>query len=73
LYPELTIKIIQAARDRITPAEFQDIMNAMTVIAVGTLIGAVIGMLIGSITEKFARETPFEIKEIAGVPLPVIE
>jgi hypothetical protein len=72
--PELVVQVAQATRDyRITAAEFQGIMNTLTNIAGGVLAAGAVGMLVGAVGEKFARETAFEVREVAGIPLPVLE
>lgn len=72
--PELVMQVAQAIRDyRITASEFQGIMNTLTNIAAGVLAAGAVGMLVGAIGEKFARETAFEVRETVGLPLPVPE
>jgi len=72
--PELVMQVARAAKDyRITIYEFQQITNTLTSIATGTLVTGAAGLLIGAITEKFARETTFKVEEIAGIPVPVPE
>ena len=74
LTPNLVMEIAEATEDyRVTPSEFQQIMGTMTSIVVGFAITGVAGMLIKTVTKEFARQTPFEVKEIAGIPLPVPE
>jgi len=56
--PELVTKIARATRDYgITQTEFQQIMNTLTNTVAGVLTAAMIGLLIGSITKKFTKET----------------
>ena len=74
LTPELVAQVVHSVKDyRITPWEFQRIMNALTATVGEILAGLATGVLVGAVTERFARETAFEVKEIAGIPLPIPE
>ena len=74
LTPELVTQLVRSVKDyRITPWEFQQIMNTLTTTAGEILIGLATGILVGAVSERFARETAFEVKEIVGVPLPIPE
>ena len=72
LTPSLVMEIAEATEDyRITPSEFSQIMSTMTSIVAVFAITGMAGMLIRTVTKEFAKQTPFEVKEVAGVPLPV--
>jgi len=58
---------------RITPQEFQQITAALTGIVAGTLAAGMVGMLTGAVVGRFSRETAFGIREIAGLPIPVLK
>jgi len=74
LTPDLVMEIAEATEDyQVTPSEFSQIMNTLTSAAAGVLAAGAIGLLIGAISEKFARETAFEVRKVAGIPLPVPE
>ena len=74
LTPELVAQLVRSVKDyRITPWEFQQIMNTLTATVREVLVGLATGVLVGAVSERFARETAFEVKEIAGVPLPIPE
>ena len=74
LTPELVAQLVRSVKDyRITPWEFQQIMNTLTAVVGEALASLATGILVGAVTEKFARETAFEVRKIAGMPLPVPE
>jgi len=74
LTPDLIMEIAEATEDyQVTPSEFSQIMSTMTSIVAGFAITGMVGMLVRTIAKEFAEETPFEVKEVAGVPLPVPE
>jgi len=74
LTPSLVMEIAEATEDyRVTPSEFEQIMGTMTSIVAGFAITGMVGMLVKTITKEFARQTPFEVKEVGGMPLPVPE
>jgi len=56
---------------KITAQEYRDIVNTLTNIVAGVMVAGLTGILIGSITGRFSSETMFEVKEIAGIPVPV--
>jgi len=77
--PELVQQIIASISPvspggrRITPREFQQIMATLTGIVAGTLTAGMVGMLTGAVAGRFSRETAFGIREIAGLPIPVLK
>jgi len=72
--PDLIMEIAEATEDyQVTPSEFSQIMGTMTSIVAGFAITGMVGMLVKTIASEFAEKTPFEVKEVAGVPLPVPE
>jgi len=72
--PNLIMEIAEATEDyQVTPSEFSQIMGSVTSIVAGFAITGMVGMLIRTIAKEFAEKTPFEVKEVAGVPLPVPE
>jgi len=56
---------------RITPEEFQRIMGILTGTAAGIMAAGAVGMLVSAITKRFS-ETVFEVREVAGIPVPVL-
>jgi len=58
---------------RIISQEFQQIMATLTGIVAGTLTAGMVGMLTGAVAGRFSRETAFGIREIAGLPIPVLK
>ena len=72
LTPELVTQLVYSVKDyRITPYEFHQIMGTLTVVVGGVLVSLATGPLVSAVAERFARETAFEVKEVAGVPIPV--
>ncbi|MBA7506482.1 hypothetical protein ES706_05173 [subsurface metagenome] len=72
LTPGLVLEVAEAAKDYvITPQEFNDIMGTVTGIFLGIATAGLVGMLIGSITEGFIKETGIKVKTVAGVPIPI--
>jgi len=77
--PELIQQIIASISPvspggrRITPQEFQQIMATLAGIVAGTLTAGMVGILTGAVAGRFSRETAFGIREIAGLPIPVLK
>jgi len=75
--PELIEQMITAVSPygpggrRITVAEFQDIVKTLTSILMGAMVAGAIGLLGGAVAKRFTSEIGFEVKEIAGVYLPL--
>ncbi|MBA7710840.1 hypothetical protein ES703_119788 [subsurface metagenome] len=71
--PKLVLQVAEAAEDYvITPAEFTEIMGTVTSIFAGVAVAGLIGMLTGAIVKGVTKETGIKVKEVAGVPIPIM-
>jgi hypothetical protein len=72
--PELVIEVAEAVEDyQITAQEFNSIITIITSIFMGVAIISLGAILTEPIIKGLTKETGIKTKEIAGVPIPIME